>query len=46
MGNTMEAYAVVETGGKQYRLTKNATLDIEFVEGDVGSTLTIVSDGS
>ena len=29
----MEAYAVVETGGKQYRVEKDDVLAIELVEG-------------
>ena len=28
-----EAYAVVETGGKQYRIQKDDVLDIELIEG-------------
>jgi large subunit ribosomal protein L21 len=46
----MDAYAVVETGGKQYRVTQGATLDVERLEGDAGATITLarvlaVSDG-
>ncbi len=29
-------YAVVSTGGKQYRLTKGAVVDVERVSGEVG----------
>jgi large subunit ribosomal protein L21 len=46
----MEAYAVVETGGKQYRVTPGMKLDVEFLETDPGqeiSTLPVLalSDG-
>lgn len=39
----MEAYAVIETGGKQYRVQAEDTLDIELVDGEAGSTITIDS---
>jgi len=47
----MEAYAVIQTGGKQYRVQANDTFDIELVEGAAGSTITLndvlaVSNGS
>jgi large subunit ribosomal protein L21 len=32
-------YAVIRTGGKQYRVTPGATLRIEKVAGDVGTTV-------
>lgn len=32
----MEAYAVVETGGKQYRVQKDDVLDIELLDVEVG----------
>ena len=46
----MEAYAVVETGGKQYRVTENDTLQVERLEAEVGSQVELspvlaVSDG-
>lgn len=48
----MEAYAVVETGGKQYRVEKDDVLAIELVEGakagdsiDLGRVLAL-NDGS
>lgn len=47
----MEAYAVLETGGKQYRVTPGDTFDIERLEGaeagkDVElTTVMAVSDG-
>jgi large subunit ribosomal protein L21 len=30
-------YAVIETGGKQYRVTPGETVDIETLVGDVGA---------
>jgi large subunit ribosomal protein L21 len=33
-------FAVVRTGGKQYKVAKNDVLSVEKLEGDVGSTLT------
>jgi large subunit ribosomal protein L21 len=46
----MDAYAVVETGGKQYRVTQGATLDVERLAGDAGTKIKLsrvlaVSDG-
>jgi large subunit ribosomal protein L21 len=45
----MEAYAVVETGGKQYRVKAGDTLSVELLEGEVGGkvdlTVLAVSDG-
>jgi len=43
-------YAVVKTGGKQYRVTPGETLRVEKIEGEVGSSITfdtvlMVSDG-
>ena len=32
-------YAVIRTGGKQYRVTPGATLRIEKLAGDVGTTV-------
>ena len=37
----MEAYAVVETGGKQYRVQKGDVLDIERLEGNPGDKLSL-----
>ncbi len=34
-------FAVIRTGGKQYKVVQNDVLMIEKVAGDVGSTLTI-----
>lgn len=45
----MEAYAVVETGGKQYRVKAGDTLKVELLDGDAGKTVEMavlaVSDG-
>lgn len=35
----MEAYAVIETGGKQYRVTAGATLHVERLADEAGTTL-------
>jgi large subunit ribosomal protein L21 len=37
----MDAYAVVETGGKQYRVRKGDVLDVEIVGAEAGSKLTL-----
>jgi large subunit ribosomal protein L21 len=34
-------FAVIRTGGKQYRVVQDDVLTIEKLEGDVGSTLTL-----
>jgi large subunit ribosomal protein L21 len=34
-------YAVVRTGGKQYRVAKDSVLKVETLTGDVGSKLTL-----
>jgi large subunit ribosomal protein L21 len=39
----MEAYAVIETGGKQYRVQANDTFDIELLDGEAGATVTLDS---
>lgn len=39
----MEAYAVIETGGKQYRVQAEDTLDIEQVTGEAGTMITLDS---
>jgi len=46
----MEAYAVVETGGKQYLVKQNSQLDVETLAGEPGQAVTLdrvlaVSDG-
>jgi large subunit ribosomal protein L21 len=43
-------YAVIATGGKQYKVTKGETLRVEKLDGDEGSTLKLdnvlmVADG-
>ena len=35
----MEAYAVIETGGKQYRVQQGDVLDIELLTADEGASL-------
>jgi len=46
----MEAYAVIETGGKQYRVQQGDVLDIELLMEDAGATVEFdalaVSNGS
>ena len=47
----MEAYAVIETGGKQYRVEKDTVLSVELLGMDAGETVEFdqvlaVSDGS
>lgn len=37
----MEAYAVIETGGKQYRVQKDDTFDVELLEGEAGTVVTL-----
>ncbi len=46
----MEAYAVVETGGKQYRVQAGDTLKVEKLDAEVGSAVELdqvlaLSDG-
>ena len=33
-------YAVIKTGGKQYRVEVGSTLDVELLEGDAGQEIT------
>ena len=47
----METYAVVETSGKQYRLTAGATLTVDRMDAEPGATVELrpvlaVSDGT
>jgi len=46
----MEAYAVIETGGKQYRVQQGDVLDIELLAADEGTSVEFdalaVSNGS
>lgn len=44
-------YAIIKTGGKQYRVAKDATIDVELLEADLGSIvefkeILLVSDGT
>jgi len=46
----MEAYAVVETGGKQYMVKKGDWLDVELLDAEAGKKISLsrvlaVSDG-
>ncbi|MFT5122022.1 MAG: large subunit ribosomal protein L21 [Kiritimatiellia bacterium] len=46
----MEAYAVIQTGGKQYRVVQGDVLDVERLPGEAGDAIAIdsvlaVSDG-
>jgi large subunit ribosomal protein L21 len=34
-------YAVIKTGGKQYRVTSGETLKIESIPGDIGSAIVL-----
>lgn len=34
-------YAIVETGGKQYRAEQGGTLEVEKLDGAVGTTITL-----
>jgi large subunit ribosomal protein L21 len=46
----MEAYAVIETGGKQYRVQQGDVLDVELLDAEEGASIEFdtlaVSDGS
>lgn len=47
----MDAYAVIETGGKQYRVKAGDVVSVEKLDGEAGSALTLsrvlaLSDGS
>ena len=47
----MEAYAVVETGGKQYRVQPGDTLNVEKLDAEVGAKIALdqvlaLSDGT
>lgn len=46
----MEAYAVIETGGKQYRVQQGDVLDVELLSADEGASFEFdtlaVSNGS
>ena len=38
-GATKTMYAIIETGGKQYRAEPQTLLQVESLEGDVGTTV-------
>ncbi len=46
----MEAYAVIETGGKQYRVQQGDVLDVELLDAEAGASVEFnalaVSNGS
>lgn len=47
----MEAYAVIETGGKQYRVQAGDTLNVEKLDAEIGTSIELgsvlaVSNGS
>ncbi len=47
----MEAYAVIETGGKQYRVQAGDTLNVEKLEAEIGASVELtnvlaLSDGN
>ena len=47
----MNAYAVIQTGGKQYRIQANDTIQVERLDHEVGETVALdhvlaVSDGT
>lgn len=47
----MDAYAVIETGGKQYRVKQDDVFEVEKLNAEVGATVELdtvlaVSDGS
>jgi large subunit ribosomal protein L21 len=37
----MRMYAVIETGGKQYRVQAGDVIDVELLEGEAGSSLNL-----
>jgi len=34
------AYAIIKTGGRQYRVTEGDTIDVDLLEGDAGQKMT------
>ena len=34
------AYAIIKTGGRQYRVTEGDTIDVDLLEGDAGRKMT------
>jgi large subunit ribosomal protein L21 len=41
--SVMDAYAVIETGGKQYRVKKDDTLKVELLHTEAGKTVKLDS---
>jgi large subunit ribosomal protein L21 len=39
-------YAVVRTGGKQYRVTPGEVIKVERLDGEVGATVALGGDGA
>ena len=39
----MNSFAIVQTGGKQYRVHEGDTIRVESIEGDEGDTVTLKS---
>ena len=37
----MDAYAIIQTGGKQYRVTQGATLEVELLGAEAGQDVAI-----
>jgi large subunit ribosomal protein L21 len=37
------AFAIIKTGGKQYRVSQGDKIEVEKLDGDVGATLTLNS---
>ncbi len=35
------AFAIIKTGGKQYRVSKGDKIDVEKLEGEIGSSLSL-----
>ena len=34
------AYAIIKTGGRQYRVAEGDTIDVDLLEGDAGQKMT------
>ncbi|MBI2868045.1 MAG: 50S ribosomal protein L21 [Chloroflexi bacterium] len=39
--NTLKSYAIVETGGKQYRVAPGDRIDVEKLDAEPGATVTL-----
>ena len=42
-GENVNSFAIVETGGTQYRVHEGDTIRVESIEGDEGDTVTLKS---